>query len=163
MAVRNCKEIGENLQTIVKRLMANDSLVNLLYYSDADPLSQPHLTTEEKSKLIFNKLIKIVPRIEAREISQGIVVITVEDGTRLSSNQEFSTVKICLSVSIPLEQWLIKDTNLRPFAILGEIENSLRGKTINGLGKLDGGNFALDYLTDDVSVYKTFYSIVAYD
>ena len=34
MAVRNCAEIGENLQKIVKRLMANDNFVNLLYYTD---------------------------------------------------------------------------------------------------------------------------------
>ena len=27
MGVRNCREIGENLQRIVKRLMANDNLV----------------------------------------------------------------------------------------------------------------------------------------
>jgi hypothetical protein len=39
MGVRNCREIGENLQKIVNRLMANDRLVNLLYYTDKDPLS----------------------------------------------------------------------------------------------------------------------------
>jgi hypothetical protein len=44
MGVRNCAEIGENLQKIVKRLLANDNLVNLLYYTDKDPLNQPHLT-----------------------------------------------------------------------------------------------------------------------
>ena len=36
MAVRNCAEIGENLQKIVTRLMANDELVNLLYFNDSD-------------------------------------------------------------------------------------------------------------------------------
>ena len=44
MGVRNCREIGENLQKIVARLMANDRLVNLLYYTDKDPLNQPPLT-----------------------------------------------------------------------------------------------------------------------
>jgi hypothetical protein len=32
MGVRNCAELGENLQKIVKRLLANDDLVKLLYY-----------------------------------------------------------------------------------------------------------------------------------
>ena len=32
MSVRNCREVGENLQKIVTRLMANDKLVNLIYY-----------------------------------------------------------------------------------------------------------------------------------
>ena len=50
MGVRNCQEIGENLQKIVKRLLANDNLIKLLYYTDKDPLSQPLLTEEEKQK-----------------------------------------------------------------------------------------------------------------
>jgi hypothetical protein len=39
MGVRNCRELGENLQKIVHRLMSNDRLVNLLYYTDKDPLN----------------------------------------------------------------------------------------------------------------------------
>ncbi len=48
MSVRNCSEIGENLQKIVTRLMANDELVNLLYYSDKDPLGGAPLTMDQK-------------------------------------------------------------------------------------------------------------------
>ena len=58
MGVRNCAEIGENLQKIVTRLMANDSLVNLLYYTDKDPLSKPYLSDKEKQEKVFEKLIK---------------------------------------------------------------------------------------------------------
>ena len=48
MGIRNCEELGVNLQKIVSRLMANDRLVNLLYYSDKDPLNSPPLTNEQK-------------------------------------------------------------------------------------------------------------------
>jgi hypothetical protein len=58
---------------------------------------------------------------------------------------------------------VIKDSNLRPFAILGEIQNSLEGKTINGLGEISGGNFELTKLTDKVSIYSQTFSIVEYD
>ena len=34
MSVRNNAELGENLQKIVARLMANDNLVKYLYYTD---------------------------------------------------------------------------------------------------------------------------------
>ena len=47
MGVRNCKELGINLQKIITRLMANDNLVKLLWYGDADPLSKAALTKEE--------------------------------------------------------------------------------------------------------------------
>jgi len=46
MGIRNSEEIGVNLQKIVSRLMANDDLVNLLYYSTKDPLNSPPLSNE---------------------------------------------------------------------------------------------------------------------
>ena len=53
MGVRNCAELGENLQKIVKRLLANDELVKLLYYEQDDPMGQPALSTETKEQEVF--------------------------------------------------------------------------------------------------------------
>ena len=163
MAVRNCSEIGENLQKIVKRLMANDDLVNLLYYTDKDPLSQPHLTDEEKQLKIFEKLIKIVPNVEPREDEKSVVVVRVVGGNRLGSNTEFRNVKISIEVFVPMTAWIFKNINLRPFAILGEIEKSLQGKTINGLGKIEGGDFDLSFLTKEMSCYQQDFQITTYE
>ena len=163
MGVRNCAEIGENLQKIVTRLMANDDLVNLLYYTDKDPLSQPHLSDEEKKEKIFEKLIKIVPSVESREDERSVIVIRVTGGNRVGSNTEFRNVKIAIQVFVPMTTWIFKNTNLRPFAILGEIENSLQGKTINGLGKIEGGDFDLSFLTKEMSAYQQNFWIVAYE
>ena len=43
MSIRNCGEMGSNLQKIVKRLLANQNLLKLLYYTDTDPLSHKDL------------------------------------------------------------------------------------------------------------------------
>jgi hypothetical protein len=153
MGVRNCAEIGENLQKIMKRLMANDNLVNLLYYTDKDPLSHPSLTEEEKREKIYEKLIKIIPRVGPKETASSIIAIRVVGGSKLGSNTEFRNIKISIEVFVPLTQWIIKNSNLRPFAILGEIEKSLQGKTINGLGKIEGGDFDLNFLTEEISAY----------
>lgn len=163
MGVRNCQEIGENLQKIVKRLMANDNLVKLLYYTDKDPLSQPSLTDEQKNKEIFEKLIKIIPVVGAKEDAKSLVSVRVVGGSKLATNGEFRNVKIIIEVFVPLTQWIIKDTNLRPFAILGEIEGSLDGKAINGLGKMQGGDFSLNFLTEEVVSYEQIFWITQYD
>ena len=163
MGVRNCAEIGENLQKIVTRLMANDQLVNLLYYTDKDPLNQPHLTNEQKKKEIFEKLIKIIPRVGPKETAHSIISIRVIGGSKLGSNTEFRNVKIGIEVFVPLTQWIIKDTNLRPFAILGEIQKSLDGKTVNGLGKMEGGDFDLNFLSDEISCYVQSFSLTSYE
>ena len=65
MGVRNCQELGLNLQKICSRLLANNNLVKLLYYTDLDPLAQPNLSEEQKQKL-FGDLINIVPNIGTR-------------------------------------------------------------------------------------------------
>lgn len=163
MAVRNCAEIGENLQKIIKRLMANDNLVNLLYYTDKDPLSQPHLTEEEKQEKIFENLIKIVPVVEPREDEKSVVAVRVTGGNKLGSNTEFRKVTISIEVFVPMTAWIFKNTNLRPFAILGEIEKSLQGKSINELGKIEGGDFDLSFLTKEMSCYQQEFWITTYE
>lgn len=163
MGVRNCQELGENLQKFVERLMANDNLVNLLYYTNKDPLDNPALTGEQKRKEIFEELIKITPKVYSRKDGRSVVAIRVISGTTLSDNDEFDLIKIGIEVFVPINQWIIKNTNLRPFAILGEIEKSLKGKTVNGLGKIAGGDFELTGLTEEMSVYEQIFKVVQYD
>lgn len=163
MGVRNCAEIGENLQKITSRLMANDNLINLLYYTDKDPLNQPCLTEDQKKDLIFEKLIKVVPRVGPKETSTSVVAIKVPSGTKLGSNTEFRNIKISVEIFVPLTQWIIKNSNLRPFAIMGEIQKSLEGKSVNGLGKIEGGDFDLNFLTDEMSAYEQTFYITTYD
>ena len=73
MGVRNCRDLGENAQKIMKRLLANQTLLKLLYYTDKDPLSQPDLTDEQIQNEVFEKLIKIIPRVGPKETSHSIV------------------------------------------------------------------------------------------
>lgn len=162
MAARNCQELGINLQKICQRLLNNDELVKLLKYVDLDPLSQPALAEEEKQKL-FNDLICVVPRVGTREDSRSTIAIYIPKAAGLSGNSEFKNVTIAIDIFVPLTQWIIKDSNLRPFAIMGEIQKTLRGKTVNGLGKIEGGDFDLVLLTDEMSGYRQVFTITEYE
>lgn len=162
MGARNCQELGVNLQKICSRLMANDQLINLLYYEDLDPLNQELLNEQQKQKL-FNDLVCIVPRVGTREDSRSVIAIYIPKASSLSGNKEFKNVFIAVDIFVPLNQWIIKDSNLRPFAIMGEIQSSLNDKTVNGLGKIKGGDFELVTLTDEMSVYRQTYMITEYE
>lgn len=163
MSVRNCEEIGENLQRIVNYLFKNQRLLKLLYYTEKDPYSQDDLTPEQIKNEVFEKLIKIVPRVGPKETSHSIIVIKVNRGTTISSNTEFKDIQINIETFVPLTQWIIKDDNLRPFAIMGEIQKSLNGRTVNGLGKMVGGDFSLNFLTEEISAYEQEFLITTYD
>lgn len=163
MAVRNCADIGENFQKILRRLMANQKLVKLLYYTDKDPYNHPDLTQEQLENEVYNKLIQIIPRIGPKETAHTIISVRIANGSHLDSNDEFKEVNFAVEAMIPLTQWFIKDVQLRPFAILGEIENSLKGKEINGLGKIVGGDFALNFVTEEICCYQMYFSFISYE
>ena len=84
-------------------------------------------------------------------------------GRHNSENREFKDINISVEVFVPLTQWFIKDSNLRPFSIMGEIQKSLDGKTIDGLGKMQGGDFDLNFLTDEISCYEMLFYLTDYD
>ena len=78
-------------------------------------------------------------------------------------NSEFRNFTLNIEVFTPLTQWIIKNESLRPFCIMGEIQNSLLNKTINGLGKIVGGDFSLNFLTEEISCYEMEFSIIDYN
>lgn len=161
--VRNCSDLGVNAQYIVKRLLANQDLLKLLYYTDKDPLNHEDLTEEQIKNEVFEKLVKITPRVGPKETANSIVAIRIARGRGLAQNNEFKNVIIGIEVFVPMTQWIIKDTNLRPFAIMGEIQKSLNNKKIEGLGKLTGGDFDLNFLTEEISAYEQTFSLTSYD
>lgn len=163
MSIRNCGDIGLNTQQIVKRLFANQNLLKLLYYTDKDPLSNEDLTKDQIQNEVFEKLIKVIPRIGPKETAHSIITVTVQRGTGLAANGEFKNVWVKIEVFVPMTQWIIKNNNLRPFAIMGEIQNSLRGKKIEGLGKMQGGDFDLDFLSEEMTAYLMTFVITSYD
>ena len=77
MAVRNYSEMGENLHKIISRLMANDNLVKLLYYTDPDPLEKPTITEKEKQEKVFGKLIKFIPIVGPKETANSKSLLSI--------------------------------------------------------------------------------------
>ena len=163
MTTRNLEDVGPNLIKIVERLQTNQDLLKLLYYTGKDPYSEDDLTKQQIKNEVFEKLIKIVPRVGPKETANSIVVIRVVRGKSNPGNDEFRDFRIDIEVFVPLTQWIIKDTNLRPFAIMGQIHKSLNGKKVDGLGRIDGGDFQINFLTEEMSCYEMNYYITSYD
>ena len=161
--IRNLQEIGPSLQKIVTRLITNQNLLKLLYYTDKDPLNHDDLTQEQIKDEIYDKFIKIVPRIGPKETANSLIALRVVDGQKTKENGEFLSISISVEVFVPLTQWAIKNSNLRPFAIMGEVQNSLNNKIIDGMGKMIGGDFQLNFLTEEISCYEMEFFITVYD
>ena len=161
MGARNCEELGVNLQKIVNRLLANDDLLKLLYYTDQDPLNPQKITPDKMA--VFEEYLRVTPRAGTKDSPHAVAIIYIMRAGKLYGNKEFKNVQIKVDVIVPLTQWAIMDTNFRMFAILGRIQESLDGKTINGLGKIVGGDFELNYGTDEVICYQQTFELTEYD
>lgn len=161
--VRDLGELGLSLQKIITRLMSNQNLVKLLYYTGKDPLNEPDLTPAQLQEEVFEKLIKIVPRVGPKETAKSLISLRVVNGNINGQNGEFRDFVIGIEVFVPLTQWIIKDTSLRPFRIMGEILKSLNGKNINNVGKMTAGNFSINFLTEEISCYEMVFRIQDYD
>lgn len=151
MAVRNFNEMGTNLMDLTKRLLVNQNLCKLLIYTDKNPLKHEDLSN---TKELLHKRIRILPKVDPQEDNQSTIVLLLNDGYKNAHNGDFKTLNLLICIYVPFEQWIINDTQLRPFAIMSEIQESLDDKQIKGLGKLQLQEFSLDLLTDEMGAYR---------
>lgn len=156
MAVRNFNEMGENLMLIVDRLLNNQKLCKLLKYTDSNPLLHPDF---EDTRTLLHKRIRVVPKIEAQENTESTIVIMTTSGYLNGANHEFNNIEIEVYIYVPFEEWIINDVQLRPFAIMSEVQNSLNEKQIKGLGKMMLDNFGADMITDEMGAYRMHFSL----
>lgn len=163
MAIRNCEELGLNFQLIINRLMANQNLLKLLYYTDKNPLSGADLTQEQIKKEVFDKLIRITPKVLPKENAKSCIGLRIQNGIPNGGNSEFRLVHFDFEVFTPMTQWMIVNSNLRPFAIMGEIEKSLKGKRVKGLGTIKGDGFNAEFFSDEMTCYKLSFTLEIYD
>lgn len=163
--VRFLQELGPNLIKITKRLLANQNLLKLLYYTDKDPLStdKEKISPEEAYKHGDDGIIRIVPIIGYKEDSTSVISLRILKGVPSVKNSDFLDIYFSLEIVVPNNQWAIKGDNLRPYMIMGEIQKTLENKTINGLGTIRGSGFATNYITSEITCYIMNYKITQYN
>lgn len=157
-------ELGENLQKIMKRLLANQELLRLLSYTDKDPLNKNKADISSSDAYLDGEsgVVRIIPIIDSKEDSTSILTLRVLEGVPSSENSEFLDIYFAIELFVPIQQWIIKDTNLRPYALMGEVQRSLEGKKINGLGKIKGSGFSVNFFTEEISAFLMSFRITQY-
>lgn len=138
--------IDKNLQAIVNRLLKNDNLCKLLYYTQKDCLKAPDLTMEQKLTML-NRQIQIVPKLDIVNECPNFIIITFDKFIPNATNPEFNDFTITIDVLCHPDHWNMGNFALRPYKIAGEIDSMLNNKKIIGIGTmtfLGGANLALN-------------------
>ena len=151
--------INKDMKLLVDKIMANERLCKLLYYTDADALDKPKLTDEQKIGL-FNKQIKNVPKLYVDNSVLAYIIINFDNFVE-SSNSEFRDNMIEFDIICHFDQWQLRDFNLRPYRIAAELDSMLDNQRLTGIGLLEfvGANQII--LNDEFAgiclMYKTYH------
>ena len=152
----NFQNLGMTVMKITTELLNNQDLCKLLYYTNEDPLNQPDITNTKES--LFNKNIHIVPAIPIEDYDGSYLNVVVDTiSTMGSKGSAFNTVSIRFDILCPIDLWAIHSTQLRPFAIMSEIDKFMRLSKKTGIGEVENVSATFVAPTETLAGYSLFY------
>ena len=151
--------INKDMKLLVDKIVSNDRLCKLLYYTDKEALNKPVLTDDQKISL-FNKQIRIVPKMYVDTPVLNYIIITF-DNFITSDNPEFRDNIIEFDIVCHFDQWQLKDFDLRPYRIAAELDTMLDKQRLTGIGLIEFYGAKEILLTDEFAgiclMYKTYH------
>ena len=158
--IRNFKAVGDNIFLIAQKILEDDDICKLLYYTDKDPLSHENMSEEERMALLHRNLL-VVPKVPENDDVKGSYILVLYDGFNINlSNSEFKDADLLFIVVCPPENWVINDNSLRPFMLMSRIDELFGNKKIANIGTLHfvkGDRFVLNsQLTGYGLTYSTY-------
>ena len=151
--------INKDMRLLVDKILSNERLKKLLFYTTKDALDKPKLT-EEESLSLFGKQIKLVPKLYVDGSVLTYIIISFDNFIE-SGNPQFRDNIIEFDIICHFDQWQLKDFDLRPYRIAAELDSMLDKKKLTGIGLLEflGANQII--LTDEFAgiclMYRTYH------
>lgn len=151
--------INKDMKLLVDKILSNDRLCNLLYYTSRDALQQKKLTDEQKIAM-FGQQIRLVPKLYVDTPVLNYMIISFDNFVE-SENPEFRDNIIEFDIVCHFDQWQLKDFDLRPYRIAAEIDTMLNKQRLTGIGLLEFYGAKELLLTDEFGglclMYKTYH------
>lgn len=163
--VRFLQEMGPNLIKVIDKLLNNQALLRLLMYTDDNPLDtdKANIRKAEVYQDGINGNIRVVPILPNKDDETSVLILRVNQGVPDRNNEEVLNIFFTIEVFVPSTQWMIRGNNLRPYAIMGEIQRSLQNQEINGLGTIQGAGFRSNFITEEMTNFMMSYSITQFN
>ena len=127
--------IEKDMGIIVDKIYKNPRIQRLLYYTTSDALDRPNLTDDQQLELLEHN-IKIVPKIKVDNVNYNYLLISFNNFL-LSTNPEFRDNVIEFDIVCHLDNWQLKDFELRPFKIAAELDSMFNDTKLTGIGLLE--------------------------
>lgn len=151
--------VDKDLSLICDKIINNKRLQKYLYYNVEEPLKEADLSPKEV-KSLFGKQVRIVPKLTVDGEVLNYIIISCDNFSPNVSNPEFRDNTIEIDIICHYEQWQMKDFELRPYKIAGEIDSMLDGKKLTGIGQLEFIGASQLILTDEFAGVCLMYQAI---
>lgn len=150
--------VEKDLEIIIERILSNERLKRLLFYTTSNALDMPNLTLEQTGDML-NRNIKLIPKLYTDSSVLNYIIISFGTFVPNPNNPEFRNNTIEFDIVCHYDQWKLTDYQLRPYRIAAEIDSMLDKKHLTGIGDLlfyEGtrtvindkfGGFCIKYIT----------------
>lgn len=125
--------VEKDLTIIVDKILQDERLKKLLFYTSNDALSRPKLTDEQSIEL-FGKNIKIVPKLYIDGSVLAYIIISFDHFTLNDTNPEFRDNLVTFDIICHFDQWQLEDFQLRPYRIAAELDTLFNNQHLTGIG-----------------------------
>ena len=151
--------IEKDLEIITNKILKNERLKRLLYYTTKDALEQNDIG-EEASYELFNKNIKIIPKLYIDGSVLNYIIISFDNFVPNATNPEFRDNVISFDIICHFDQWQLKGLQLRPYKIAAELDSMFNGKHLTGIGDLQLLNANQLILNDEFAGFTLTYQAI---
>lgn len=150
--------VEKDLMILTDRMLKNNRLKKLLFYTTSDAMKRPNLTQEQTNSLL-KKYIKTVPKLYIDREVLTYIIISFDNFTP-SENPQFRDNVIAFDIICHYDQWDLNDFQLRPYKIAAEIDSMFNNQHLTGIGTLQfmGANQII--LTDEFAGLTIMYAAV---
>lgn len=125
----------KDLSLIINKILDNQKLLKLLYYTEKDCLRAPNLTPQQKLSMIENQ-IRIVPKLNITKECPIFIIITMDNYRPNQENPEFRDCNIIIDILCHPDHQNLGDFKLRHTRIAGELDSMLDKQKLTGIGEI---------------------------
>lgn len=128
--------LEKDYELIVTKMLKDNNLLKLLYYTTEDAMERPNITKEEVQSIVDNNIL-IVPRIPIDKTVFNYVIINFDNFYPNDTNPYYRDNSISFDILCHYSVWNLGDFRLRPYKIAGEIDGMFNNQHLTGIGLLE--------------------------
>lgn len=150
--------MGENLFRILNKIMNNQRICRLLKYQNENPFDED--LPDVNGLDLIHKQICIIPKMpEPDGDERSFLMIFFDKYIVNTQNPDFKLSTIRFDIICPFNEWIVNDSNLRPYLIMQELDAMFNQAKMSGIGNLQFSTCDTQVLSPHLGGFSMYYTI----